>query len=147
MTERIFVGLIGLVFFVAFIVLAESLGLPVEFYVNWMGDNFKILILLFSAFLILIIGLLGAHLNYRYNRWLKNLSPEERRIEKENCEMADEIIKYVHKKYGDDHNLELVNVVNKKNEYSMIYKKSKNPQKIKISFNRKSKTIEESHAN
>ena len=87
---RIAVGLTGLIFFIAIAVIMESLGLPVEFYVDWIGDNFTISVLLFCAFLILILGILGTHLNYKYGKWLKSLSPEERRREKENCEIANE---------------------------------------------------------
>ncbi len=142
--NRILGGLAGLTFFILLIILSESLGLPTEFYINWMVNNFIISTLLFGVFLILVLWLLGSHLNYKYNKYLKNLSPEERKREKENCKMADKIIKYIHKKYGDDHDFELVDVTDKKDKYNMIYKKPKNPQKIKVSFNRKSKTIEES---
>ena len=142
--NRILVGLAGIVFIIAFIIFSESLELPTEFYINWIGNNFVISILLFGALLILVLWLLGVHLNCKYNKYLKNLSPEERKREKENCKMANEIVKYICEKYGDDHNLELVDVVDKKDKYNMIYREPKNPQKIKVSFNRKSKAVEES---
>lgn len=142
--NRMLLASAGLIFTIVLVIFSESLGLPTEFYINCIKNNFIISILLFGAFLVSVLWLLGIHLNYNYNKYLKGLSPEKRKREKENYKIASAIIKYTCEKYGNNHNLEIVNVTDEKDSYSMIYRKPKSPQKIKISFNRKSKMIEES---
>ena len=143
--NRASVALAGLIFIIVLIIFSESLGLPTELYINWIENDSVILILLFGTLSILILWLLGIHLNYRYNKYLKSLSPKERKREEENYRIADEIIKYICNKYGNNYDLELINVIDKEDKYIMIYKKPKKPQKIKISFDKKNKTIEESY--
>ncbi len=141
--NRALVALIGLIFVIVLIIFSEFLELPTEFYINWIENNFVVSISLFGTFLILVLWLLGIRLNHKYNKYLKSLSPKERKRERENYKIVNEIIKYICEKYGNNHNLELVNVVDEKDKYNMIYRKPKNPQKIKVSFNKRSKTIEE----
>ena len=141
--NRVLVALVGLIFVIVLIIFSEFLELPTEFYINCIENNFVVSISLFGAFLILVLWLLGIRLNHKYNKYLKSLSPKERKRERENYKIVNEIIKYVCEKYGNNHNLELVDVVDEKDKYNMIYRKPKNPQKIKVSFNKRSKTIEE----
>ncbi len=130
------------------IVVSIILFIKLEHCISWIEIPMVMLVpLSVMVGMLLFIWIICAYYNFQYSRWVKDLPLKERKREKENYKISEKITDYMCKKYGNNHSFEAVDVNDEKNKYSIIYKKQNNPQKIKVSFDKRSSEIKESYAN